>query len=217
MKVARMKAERRSALGRNQIQKLRLEGWMPAVVYGGEGKEPMSIQISEWELEQHVHSHHKVFELEIDGSLEATFLQDVAWKAVNDRPLHADFLRIDMNKPVEADLEVTLIGHPAGLSKGGVLIKDHLQVRISALPAALPESFEVNIGKMDVDEMLHAKDLQLPEGVTLVSDGDLLVCHVSSHVATAGDEVPAEDGEAGDGEAATDGDAAPEGDGDSNG
>ena len=51
MEVARMKAERRSALGRNQIKKLRTEGWMPAVVYGGEGKEPVSIQISEWELD----------------------------------------------------------------------------------------------------------------------------------------------------------------------
>ena len=53
MEVVRMKAERRSALGRSKIKKLREQGWMPAVVYGGEGKETISIQISEWELDQH--------------------------------------------------------------------------------------------------------------------------------------------------------------------
>ena len=66
MEVARMKAERRSALGRNQIKKLRTEGWMPAVVYGGEGKESVSIQISEWELDQHVSKRNKVFSLELE-------------------------------------------------------------------------------------------------------------------------------------------------------
>ena len=94
MEVARMKAERRSALGRNQIKKLRTEGWMPAVIYGGEGKEPVSIQISEWELEQHVSKRHKVFNIELDGQSESVWLQEIEWKATTDRPLHADFLRI---------------------------------------------------------------------------------------------------------------------------
>ena len=66
MKVVPMKAERRTALGRNQVAALRADGWMPAVVYG-EGKESLSIAISEWELDQHVKAHHKVFQLDIAG------------------------------------------------------------------------------------------------------------------------------------------------------
>ena len=66
MQVARMKAETRVALGRNKLKGLRAQGWMPAVVYG-EKKDTDSISISEWELEQHIRHHHKIFQLEYAG------------------------------------------------------------------------------------------------------------------------------------------------------
>jgi len=179
MEVARMKAERRSALGRNQIKKLREEGWMPAVVYGGEGKEPVSIQISEWELDQHISKHHKVFNLEIEGQAEAVWLQEVAWEATADRPLHADFLRIDLDKPWETTVEVSLLGHPAGLSKGGALTKDNLVIKVSALPKDLPEGLEIDISTLESGDSIRAKDLKLPEGVSLAVPEDLNICRVT--------------------------------------
>lgn len=179
MEVARMKAERRSALGRNQIKKLRAEGWMPAVLYGGEGKEPVSLQISEWELDQHVGKRHKVFNLEIDGQTESAWLQDVEWKATTDRPLHADFLRIDLEKPWETAVEVSLLGHPAGLSKGGSLVKDNLVIRVTALPRDLPVGLEIDISKLDAGESIRAKDLPLPEGVSLAVDPELYIVRVT--------------------------------------
>lgn len=179
MEVVRMKAERRSALGRNQIKKLRSEGWMPAVVYGGKGKEAQSIQVSEWELDQHVAKHHKVFSLEIDGQQDSVWLQDIAWKATTDRPLHADFLRIDLDQPWETDVEISLLGHPAGLSKGGVLIKDNLIIRISALPKDLPEGIEIDISKLDAGSSFRAKELPLPEGVSLAVDPDTYIVRVT--------------------------------------
>jgi large subunit ribosomal protein L25 len=190
MEVAKMKAERRSALGRNQIQKLRSEGWMPAVVYG-DGSEAMSIQISEWELEQHLKARHKVFNLEVDGSKIEAFLQDVSFVTTNDRPLHADFLRISFDKPISTVLEIALLGHPAGLSRGGVLIKDNLKIKVTAMPTKLPELLEVNISAMNAGDFLRAKDLKLTEGVELAVDGELAICHVTpspSASAAAGDD-----------------------------
>lgn len=178
MKVVPMKAARRSALGRNQVAQLRKEGWLPAVVYG-EGREPVSISVSEWELEQHVKQHHKVFHLDIAGQVESAFLQEITWQATTDRPLHADFKRIDLTKPIEADLEVTVVGYPAGLSKGGVLSKDHMVVRISCLPTEIPESLEVDISGLDLDQSLTAGSLQLPAGVTLITAPHVSVCHVA--------------------------------------
>ncbi|MCB9886185.1 MAG: 50S ribosomal protein L25 [Planctomycetes bacterium] len=178
MKVVPMKAERRSALGRNQVAQLRKEGWLPAVVYG-EGREPVSISISEWELEQHVKQHHKVFHLDIGGTVESAFLQEISWQATTDRPLHADFKRIDLTKAIEADLEVTAVGYPMGLSKGGVLSKDHMVIRISCLPTAIPESLEHDISGLDLDQTLTAGDLVLPEGVTLVTPAHTSICHVA--------------------------------------
>jgi len=179
MEVARMKAERRSALGRNQIKKLRTEGWMPAVIYGGEGNEPVSIQISEWELDQHISKRHKVYSIELDGKSESVWLQAVEWKATTDRPLHADFLRIDFEQPWTCKVEISLIGHPAGLSKGGTLIKDNLVIKVKALPRALPAALELDVSHLDAGGSIRAKDVALPEGVELAIDPELYIVRVT--------------------------------------
>jgi large subunit ribosomal protein L25 len=179
MEVARMKAERRSALGRNQIKKLRTEGWMPAVVYGGEGKESVSIQISEWELDQHVSKRHKVFSLELDGQSESVWLQAIEWKATSDRPLHADFLRIDLDKSWDCKVEISLIGHPVGLSKGGTMVKDNLVVQISALPKDIPVDIEIDVSSLEAGGSIRAKDLPLPDGVSLSVDPELFIVRVT--------------------------------------
>ncbi|MCA8951641.1 MAG: 50S ribosomal protein L25 [Planctomycetes bacterium] len=204
MKVVPMKAEPRTAKGRNQLVRLRREGWMPAVVYG-EGGEAVSIAISEWELDQHVKAHHKVFALEIGSTKETALLQEVAWHTLNDRPLHADFLRIDLSKPIEAQVEVSTIGHPVGLSKGGMLMKDHLMVEVRCLPTAMPDGIELDVSKLDVGDSVQAGALPLPEGVELVSPADMTICHVVGARASAtaegegegeGEGEPADGGEA---------------------
>lgn len=184
MQVATMKAERRTANGRNQVAHLRKEGWVPAVVYGG-SEPPMSISISEWEMEQHVKSHHRVFRIEVDGQRQDAYLQDIQWNALTDRASHVDFKRIDLSKPIELEVEVTLLGHPVGLSKGGVLLKDHNTIKISCLPTAIPETIEVTIAHLDVDMALTAKELELPAGVSLAVSPDLVLCHVAKLVVQA--------------------------------
>ncbi|HEX6813679.1 MAG TPA: 50S ribosomal protein L25 [Planctomycetota bacterium] len=184
MQVVRMKAERRTALGRNQVAQLRQQGWMPAVVYG-DGKEPVSLAISEWELEQHVKAHHKVFQLEVAGAAQAAILLEVAWNAVSDRPLHADFKRIDLTKPIDTEVEVTLVGHPVGLSKGGTLIKDHIKIEVRCLPTEIPDRIEYDVSKLELDEAVPASKLTIPQGVTLLTPPNTWICHVAKLVVEA--------------------------------
>ena len=181
MQVVRMKAERRTALGRNRVAQLRQQGWLPAVVYG-DGKEPVSISISEWELEQHVKAHHRVFQLDISGQAQAALLQEVTWANTTDHPVHVDFKRIDLNKPIETEVEVALAGHPVGLGKGGTLMKDHMKVVVRCLPTAIPDSIEHDISKLEIDGYLTAGELKLPQGVTLVSAPTMPICHVAKLV-----------------------------------
>lgn len=184
MKVVNMKAERRTALGRNQVKQLRAQGWLPAVVYG-ENKEPVSIAISEWELEQHVKAHHKVFHLDIAGSVQSALLHEISWQATTDRPLHVDFKRVDLTKPIETQVEVTLIGYPVGLGKGGALVKDHVVLTVRCLPTEIPELIEHDISGLDLDQMLHAGEVALPAGLTLVTPPNTSVCHVALAVVAA--------------------------------
>ena len=184
MQVVRMKAERRTALGRNQVAQLRQQGWLPAVVYG-DGKEPVSISVSEWELDQHVKAHHKVFSLGIAGQKEAAFLQEVSWHPLSDRPLHVDFKRIDLTKPIDTEVEVALVGHPIGLGKGGSLMKDHVVIKVRCLPTEIPEHIEHDVSKVDLDEFVLASQLVLPKGLTLLTPPTTSICHVAKMVVQA--------------------------------
>jgi large subunit ribosomal protein L25 len=136
---------------------------LPAVVYG-DGKEPVSISISEWELEQHVKAHHRVFQLDIAGQAQAALLQEVTWHNTTDRPVHVDFKRIDLTKPIETEVEVTLVGHPVGLGKGGTLMKDHMKVMVRCLPTAIPDSIEHDVSSLEIDQYLTAGEQKLPAG-----------------------------------------------------
>ena len=184
MQVVRMKAERRTALGRNQVAQLRQQGWLPAVVYG-DGKEPVSISVSEWELDQHVKAHHKVFQLDIAGTAQAALLQEVTWKATSDRPVHVDFKRIDLTKPIDTEVEVALVGHPIGLGKGGSLMKDHVVIKVRCLPTEIPEHIEHDVSKVDLDEFVLASQLVLPKGLTLLTPPTTSICHVAKMVVQA--------------------------------
>jgi large subunit ribosomal protein L25 len=203
MQVVRMKAERREALGRNRVAQLRNQGWLPAVVYG-EGKEALSIAISEWEMEQHIKAHHRIFQLDIAGQAQAALLQEVTWLNTSDRPQHADFKRIDLNKPIEVQVEVALSGHPVGLAKGGTLMKDHVAITVRCLPTAIPDAIPHDVSKLELDQYVTAGELKMPAGVTLVTPPTTSVCHVAKLVvqelptAPVAEAAPAADKAAGD-------------------
>lgn len=192
MQVARMKAEARTALGRNQLKNLREQGWMPAVVYG-EKKAAESISISEWELDQHIKRHHKIFQLEYAGGTQHAMIQDIQFCALTDRPRHCDFLRVDLTKPIEVEVEVALVGHPVGASKGGMLMKDHAHVTVRCVPTSIPESIEIDITGLELEQSLHASELKMPAGVELASPPEMVICHVAKLQAQAAAEAaPAE-------------------------
>lgn len=197
MQVARMKAEARTALGRNKLKSLREQGWMPAVVYG-EKKAADSISISEWELEQHIRHHHKIFQLEYAGQQQHAMIQAVQFCALTDRPRHCDFLRVDLTKPIEVEVEVTLVGHPVGASKGGMLMKDHAHVTVRCVPTSIPEEIEVAIDGLELEQSLLASQLVMPAGVELASPPDLVICHVARQQAqeAAAEAAPAAEGAA---------------------
>ena len=192
MQVARMKAETRTAIGRNQLRALRAKGWTPAVVYG-EKKDPLSISISEWELEQHIKKHHKVFRLEIDGKAQDAMLQDIQFDVLTDHPVHCDFIRVDLTKPIEVEVEVAFAGYAVGIGRGGTLVKDHALIKVRCVPTAIPESLEVTVDSLDLDMSICAREVALPAGVELVSDGDLVVCHVAKLTGPAAEAAPAAD------------------------
>ena len=177
MEVNTIAALPREATGKRQVQKLRAEGYVPAVIYGREGA-PESIQVSAYEIGREFAKHHRVFNLSVKGNEQAVFLQDVHWDALTDDALHIDFLRIDMNEPLALEVELVYLGIPKGQSKGGTLVKDLRSVKVHSMPSTIPHDIEVKVGDVDVGDVIRTKDLPLPEGVTLNCSEEMIVARM---------------------------------------
>lgn len=195
MEVVTLKAEPRTARGRNQVARLRERGAVPAVVYGGKG-ETTSVVLAESDVERELRHHHRVFRLDLEGRQQGVLLKDVQFDVISDRALHLDFLRIDLDKPLRVLVDLFYVGHAKGASSGGVLVKDKVDVEIDSLPAAVPEHIEVHIGDLDIGDSIKVGELVLPPGVSLPdgSEGDI-VCHMPAP--TADDLEPEGAGEEG--------------------
>ena len=177
MEVAKISATARQQTGKRVNARLRAEGRVPGVMYGLSNPN-QSFSLDVLELQNHLRQHHRIYKVSLGREEHAAYLQDVQLDCITDEPMHVDFMRIDLNKPMDLRVEVSLVGHPIGLSKGGVLIRDNMEIEISALPTAIPENLPVKIDRLEIGDKLYAKELALPEGVSLRVSPDLLICHV---------------------------------------
>jgi len=211
MEISQIAVERRSAKGGNQVARLREEGKVPAVLYGGDSGS-VDLTVQEREVQQHVRQHQKVFKLTMEGKEQAIFLKDVQWDCLTDRPLHVDFLRIDLSQELHVNVELMFLGHPVGISKGSRLVKDMTEIKVKCLPEKIPELVELRIGHLDLGDRVTAGDLELPDGVSLDMDGETSICHLPGEEELAREEAAAAAEAAA--EAATEADGAPEAAGD---
>ena len=198
MEIAKLPARRRSALGRNALNKLRAEGQVPAVIYGdGKDSTPLSLDLEQ--IDAMLRTHHRVFRLDLgDNTVEEAFLQDVAMDPLEDVLVHVDFKRVRLDQVMRVGVSVEFSGHPVGLSKGGKFEHDLTEVMVECLPADLPDSIEVDVKHLDLHMAVTAKELKLPANVKLITPPDAYVCHVK----LAKEETPAEAATPAEGEAA---------------
>jgi large subunit ribosomal protein L25 len=172
-----LKAEARELEGR-ATNALRDENIVPAVVYGA-GEEPVNIKVSRSDFDRTYRQagESTVVNLELDGKTIPTLIHDVQFDPRTDFSRHADFLRIDMNKPVETAVALSFVGEaPAVEVQGGMLITSLEEVEVRALPTALVREIEVDISTLATfDDAIHVSDIKAPEGVEILTDMELTV------------------------------------------
>ena len=155
MAITKIEVEPRDGEGPQSGGPLREQGRVPAVLYG-EGKESLSLSVSEREVAaaraaapQGVQAH--------DGGQGAGDLSAGCPVGLPHRSaLHVDFLRIDCRKPMHVEVELTYLGHPVGISKGGRLVKDLAAFKVECLPEAIPETIELRVTDLDLGDHLAA-------------------------------------------------------------
>jgi len=166
-------ARLRARSGTNLVRRLRREGDVPAVLYGG-GKPNLSIAVNHDVLYHSLEKeefHSAVIVINTDGKKEQVILRDVQRHPHKINILHADFQRVDEDRVLTMSLPIHFIGEEecAGVKAGGAISHLINDVEVSCLPKDLPGHIELDLTGLDLNESLHLSDIQLPEGVQITA------------------------------------------------
>ncbi|OHB54898.1 MAG: hypothetical protein A2Y07_05605 [Planctomycetes bacterium GWF2_50_10] len=190
---ASVKAEIREKAGSKQSARYRKKGLIPAVVYGHK-QDALSIAVSSREFMAGLNHGSRLYGMELNGKGETLLLKDVQYDHLGLEVLHLDFMRVDLSERVTVEVSLEVKGTAKGQAEGGIVDQHMSSLEVECLVTAIPDAIVMNIKDLGVGDSIHAKDVKLPAGVTLVTDGEALVlsCHVLVEKAEeAGEEVPA--------------------------
>ena len=179
--------ELRKERGSRKTQFLRASGKLPGIIYGL-GKEPVAVAMPGSETVSVLRSGSHILEATLDGKTEKFLIQDVQYDYLQTTVEHLDLLRIDPNKKVSVKVALEFRGVPKGTKEGGILETQNTEIEVEVSPLAIPDSIRVNVETLELHGILHAKDVQLPAGATLLDYPEKIICQVR----TVKEEVAAE-------------------------
>jgi large subunit ribosomal protein L25 len=158
--------------GSRSTRRLRREGLVPGVVYGG-GDEPLTFSVNARILRSALAHAGSVLDLAIDGGRATpVIVKDVQNHPVRGEAIHVDLLRVDMSQPIHSTAVLDLVGgeESPGVSEGGVLSQETRELNVMALPDDLPDVITHDVSGMVMNETLTLAAVTVPEGVTLLDD-----------------------------------------------
>jgi len=175
-------AEPRSEFGKNVVRRLRKEGYVPAVVYSHGNSVTIKFKEKEFfKLFRGNISESVIFELSVAGQDEESmaFVKDYQLDPVTDSLTHVDFFKVTKGEKIQTTVPIEVVGVAKGIKLGGVVDISEREIEVECLPKDLPEKIVVDITELLVDDSIHAKDVELGEGVVLKSnpEGVIAACN----------------------------------------
>jgi large subunit ribosomal protein L25 len=169
--TTKLSIDGRVAGSSREARRLRREGRVPGVLYGG-GEEPRAFVVDERELRHALAARGAVVELHVDGKTTPAVLKDTQVHPVRGHTLHVDFLRVDLRQAITAIVGLEFVGgdEAPGVKEGGVLEHVTREVNIEALPTDIPEAIQVDVSEMQINNTLTLSAVRPPGGVTLLDD-----------------------------------------------
>lgn len=181
---AKLGAQKRDSKGKGAARKLRETGRVPAVLYGRE-LETLHLSVDAHEAENLFRSisvDNTIVDLKVDGEKEPypTLVREIQAHPWKSSLLHIDFLRIQQGVAVDVDVPVHLLGTPKGVKDdGGVLEQSIHDLPVRCIPSAIPESIDVDVSGLGLNDVLHVSDLPLQEGIEVRIPGERTICSVA--------------------------------------
>jgi large subunit ribosomal protein L25 len=177
-----LEATRREDFGRNNAGRWRRKGRIPAVVYGGSGREE-AVTVDPKQLLRILHSDsgaNTLIALKLDGAPDTRVLvKAYQLHPVTQHLLHADFYRVAMDKPIRVTVPVHVTGEAKGVkTQGGMVDFVHREILLECLPADIPEHIVVDVTELMLHEGIRVRDIATSGRWRPISDADMLIVHL---------------------------------------
>lgn len=175
-----LSADLRERAGKGASRALRNVGRVPAVIYGN-NEEPTAIHIEEKMLLKALHTGHfmnSIVMIELGGKQVRTLPKDVAFHPVNDRPLHADFLRIGEHSEVHVNVPVHFTDEDTspGMKRGAVLNVVRHELELVCDAALIPDDIKISLKGLEIGDSIHISHVTLPAGTrSAITDRDFTI------------------------------------------
>jgi large subunit ribosomal protein L25 len=179
-----LEVSKRDTTGKEVAKKLRREGRVPAVVYGGH-RDPVAISVDRKSVSELIqkseHGIRSVFLLKMAGTEQQrhAMIKEVTIDPISRKMTHIDFVRVVMDEKVRVTIPVHLNGTAIGVKEGGLLDFQVRELHVECLPNAIPDSFEVDVTPLGSHDYYRVKDLKAPEGVKVLDDPERVVVGVT--------------------------------------
>jgi large subunit ribosomal protein L25 len=184
MKTIDLSVQPRTTTGKGFNRRSRVLGIIPGVVYG-QGLTAKSVSIAPIEIKKLEKAiGHNVFitmkteDKDLNG--KTVLVRDYQTHPLKHNLIHADFITVDLEKPIVVEVEVELVGKPIGLAKQGVLTSGRREISIRCLPKDIPEKITVDVSGLDLLESLHIADVKMPAGLKAVYTTNFTIASVTA-------------------------------------
>jgi large subunit ribosomal protein L25 len=190
-------AEAREKRGKNAARQLRMSGKIPAVLYGN-NEGPVALSVSPKELSSILHSatgHNTIFTLAFqDAKTTSVMLKDWQFEPIKGHLLHADLVRIAMDKVLQLNVPITAVGEAKGVKlEGGIFEFVLREVEVECLPTDIPEHIDIDISELSIGSNVRVSDLKVNPKVKILSDPELVIAHVITPTEEEGEPAKGEE------------------------
>jgi large subunit ribosomal protein L25 len=174
----KLEVQARDARGSADVRRLRKQGLIPGVIYGG-GNDPAAISVPERTLRKALTGAgglHAILDVVVEGDgkgdARPAILKDYQQDVITGRVSHVDLHQVRLDRPIQASVVVQLVGESVGAKEGGVLQQVTRELNVEALPMEIPEHVELDVTTLAIGESLRVADLTPIDGVTFLDDPD---------------------------------------------
>ena len=167
-----LKVQDRTERGSRATRRLRRQGLVPGVVYGGTDGECRAFAVDARELRRVLTAGSAVFDVAVDGGARPVIVKDQHHHPVREHVTHIDLLEVRLDEKIQTmvALELTGVEEAPGVKEGGVLEHVTRELNIEALPTSIPENITVDVSHLEVAGTMHLTEVSAPEGVEFLDD-----------------------------------------------